>query len=69
MDRRSKKKVYPRTHIKAVLMDSETSLETFLGENIPYRIQRLENIITDTGDGTLLLLNLILDKRIRRLFI
>lgn len=57
MDRHSKKKVYPRTHIKAVLMDSETSLETFLGENIPYRIQKLESIITDTGDGTLFLSN------------
>lgn len=47
--------VYPRTHIKAVVIEEGVTLEDILGENILTRIQKLENTIITTGQGDLFL--------------
>lgn len=47
--------VYPRTHIKAVVVEEGFTLEDILGENILTRIQKLENTIITTGQGDLFL--------------
>lgn len=57
-DRRTKEKVYIRTHIKAVITDDNGStLEDFLGSNLTERLSNLEAIIQTTGDGNAFLTN------------
>ena len=42
--------VYPRTHIKAVVVDENTNLEQLVGENLPLRLSTLETTVDNKVD-------------------
>lgn len=46
-DKNSGQLVYPRTHIKAVVVDGSTNLEDFIGTNMGKRLDSLENTKQD----------------------
>ena len=57
-DRRTKEKVYIRTHIKAVVTDdSGSTLEDYLGSDLIGRLVSLEDLIQRNGDGEAFLAN------------
>lgn len=46
MDKHTLQKVYPRTHLKAVMVDENTNLEEFIGTDVANRLATLETTIT-----------------------
>lgn len=47
--------IYPKTHIKAVIVDEGTTLEQLIGSNVDDRLETLESVITTKGEGNLYL--------------
>ena len=47
--------IYPKTHIKAVVVDEGTTLEQLIGSNVDDRLGALESVITTKGEGNLYL--------------
>ena len=50
-DKNTGQLVYPKTHIKAVAIDSVTNLADFIGTNVGDRLNKLESVIITNGDG------------------
>lgn len=51
-DKNTGQLVYPRTHIKAVVIDESTNLEDLIGTNVGERLNTLEETISDKLDKT-----------------
>lgn len=54
-DKNTGQLVYPKTHIKAVVIDSDTSLEDLIGTDVGNRLDTLESTIKTNGTGNLYL--------------
>ena len=54
-DKNTGQLVYPKTHIKAVVVDEGTTLEQLLGSNVDDRLNKLESVIITDGEGNLYL--------------
>lgn len=54
-DKNTGQLVYPKTHIKAVVVNEGTTLEQLLGSNVDDRLNKLESVIVTDGEGNLYL--------------